>query len=142
MMYYTATRLLATVAALSTLALMVHAARPCADNYAYQDFWGYARLLLLAVWVTLPYLLLVIMAKSAFPFTTKEIIVMSAALIVCVGGMAAYVDAMWLRPDPQGGLAFLAVPLYQMIIVALLAGLQLLVKKTHFLECARRSSSG
>lgn len=104
-------------------------ARPWGDNYAYQDFWGYARLLLLAVWVTLPYLLLVIMAKSAFPFTNKEIIVMSAALIVCVGGMAAYVDAMWLRPDPQGGLAFLAVPLYQAIIVALLAGLQLLVKK-------------
>ncbi len=81
------------------------------------------------------------MAKSAVRFATKEIFVFIGALMISLGGMAAYVDAIWLRPDPQGGLAFLAVPLYQMIIVALLAGLQLLVKKVQFLECTRRSSS-
>ncbi len=78
MMYYTATRLLATVAALSTLALMVHAARPWGDNYAYQDFWGYARLLLLAVWVTLPYLLLVSWPKVRFVSQPKKFLSLSA----------------------------------------------------------------
>jgi hypothetical protein len=129
MMSYTATRLLAVVGALSTLALMVYAARPW-GNYAYQGVWGYAFLLFLAGWATLPYLLLVIMAKSAVPFASKEIFVFIGALIISVGGMAAYVDAVWLRPDPQGGLAFVAVPLYQLIVAGLLAGVQVLRKKS------------
>lgn len=129
-MYYTATRFLAAVAALSTLAMMVYAARPWGDNYAYQSLWGYASLLLLAVWATLPYLVLVIMARSAVHFRTKEILVLMGAVIIAAGGMAAYVDAIWLHPDAQGGLAFIVVPFYQMIIVGLLAGLQLLMKKS------------
>jgi hypothetical protein len=129
-MYYTATRILALMAALCTLALMVYAARPWDDNYAYQGLWGYAHLLLLAIWVTLPYLLLCIMAKSAVRFTAREILVLIGALIITVGGMLAYIDAFWLRPDPQSGLAFLAVPLYQLIIAGLLAGVQFLVRKS------------
>jgi predicted permease len=74
------------------------------------------------VWVTLPYLLLGMMAKNAGHFQTKEILVLIGALIITVGGMAAYVDAIWLRPDPQSGLAVLAVPLYQLIIVGLVRG--------------------
>jgi len=128
-MYYPATRLLAVVGAVSTLALMVGAARPWGDNYAYQGLWGYASLLLLAIWVALPYLLLCIIAKSAVPFQTKEIIVLIGALIIFVGGMAVFVDAIWLHPDPQSGLAFLAVPLYQMIVVGLLKGLEWVVGK-------------
>ncbi|MFZ2089217.1 MAG: hypothetical protein WAU47_11620 [Desulfobaccales bacterium] len=70
------------------------------------------------------------MAKRAVRVASKGILLLIGALIVAVGGMAAYVDAFWLHPDPQAGLAFMAVPLYQLIIVGLLAGLQFLVKKS------------
>ena len=128
-MHYTATRLIAPAAALVTLTLMIYMARPWGDNYAYQSLSGYALLLGFAVWATLPYLVLFIMAKSAVRFKTKEILVLIGALIISVGGMAAYVDAIWLRPDPQGGLAFVAVPLYQWVILGLLAGIHFLLSK-------------
>jgi hypothetical protein len=129
-MYSTAIRLIAVIAALVTLILMTYMARPWGDTYAYQTLSGYAGLLAIAVWATLPYLVLFIMARSAVHFKTKTILVLIGALIISVGGLAAYADVIWLRPDPQGGLAFLAVPFYQWIILGLLAGLQLLVKKS------------
>jgi hypothetical protein len=128
-MYYAATRCLSLAAALGTLALMVSASRPWGDNDAYQDWWGYAGLLLLAVWATVPYLGIVILAKRAVQVRAREILVLAGALIIMVGGLAAYVDAIWLHPDPQGGLAFIVVPLYQGIVLGVLAALQLLVKK-------------
>ena len=124
------TRWLAAAGAMGTLALMVYAARPWGNTDAYQDFGGYARLFLLAVWAGLPYLGLVILVKRAAPVKAREIIVLIGALIITIGGLAAYVDAIWLHPDPQGGLAFVAVPLYQWLMVGLLAVLQLLMKKS------------
>ena len=109
---------------------MVYAARPWGDNDAYQDWWGYAGLLFLAVWATLPYVGLFILAKRPVPARAREILLLVGALIVTVGGLAAYVDAIWLHPDPQGGLASVTVPLYQLIIVGLLAVLQFLLKKS------------
>jgi hypothetical protein len=128
-MYYVATRCLSLAAALSTLALMVYAARPWGDNDAYQDWRGYAVLSLLAVWATLPYLGMLLLARRAVDAKAGEILVLVGALIITVGGLAAYVDAIWLHPDPQGGLAFIVVPLYQGIILGLLAVLLWLVKK-------------
>lgn len=129
-MNYTAIRLIALSGALITVVLLIYMAQPWGGNYSYQGLSGYAWLLGIAVWATLPYLVLFIMAKGAVHFQTKGILVLIGALIISVGGMAAYVDAIWLRPDPQGGLAFLAVPLYQMIVVGLLAVVQVLVKKS------------
>ena len=102
-MYARSTRWLAILAALSTLALMVSAAWPWGGNYAYQGWWGYAGLLFLAVWATLPYLGLFILAKRAVHARAREILVLVGALIVTVGGLAAYADAVWLHPDPQEG---------------------------------------
>jgi hypothetical protein len=129
MIYYTATRVLAAAAALSTLALMVYMAHPWGDNDAFQSLSGYFRLLLLAVWAILPYLVLFIIARRAVHAKAGEILILVGALIISAGGLAAYADAVWLHPDPQGGLAFMAVPLYQLVIVGLLAGLLWLGKK-------------
>ena len=129
MMYLTATRWLAILGAISTLVLMVTMARPWGNNDAFQDLSGYALLLLMAAWATLPYLVVFFMAKWAVPVKGKEIAVFIGALILFAGGLAVYVDAMWLHPDPQGGLAFIAVPLYQGIVLGVLAGLLLLVQK-------------
>lgn len=128
-MYYVATRFLSLAAALSTLAVMVYAARSWGDKCASQGWEVDALLLCLAVWSILPYVGFVILAKRAVQVRGREILVLVGALIITVGGLAAYVDAIWVHPDPQGGLAFFAVPLYQMIIVGLLAVLVWLVKK-------------
>ena len=128
-MHARATRILAILGALSTLAFMVTMARPWGDNDAYQGLGGYLWLLFLALWAILPYLLLFIMANRVVNFKNKAIFLLIGALIMVGGGMAAYVDAMWLHPDPQGGLVFIAVPLYQWIIVGLLAGFLWLAKK-------------
>jgi hypothetical protein len=124
-----ATRCLSLAAALGTLALMVSAARPWGANDAYQGWRGYAWLFLLAVWATLPYLGILLLARRAVQVRAREILVLAGALIITGGGLAAYVEAIWLHPDPQGGLAFIVVPLYQGIILGLLAVLLWLVKK-------------
>jgi hypothetical protein len=128
-MYASVSRTLAILAALSSLALMVYAARPWGDDYAYQGWRGYAGLLLMMAWATLPYLGIVLLARQAVHGKAGEILVLVGALIVTVGGLAAYVEAIWLHPDPQGGLAFIVVPFYQAIILGLLAVLLWLVKK-------------
>jgi hypothetical protein len=123
MLYLTATQILAILAALSTLALMAYAAQPWGDNAFYRGLLGYAWLLLMAVWATLHYLVLFIMAKRAVHSRAKKFFALLGALIIAGSGLAAYVDAIWLHPDPQSGLAFIAVPLYQWLIVGLLAAI-------------------
>ena len=128
-LYHMATRCLSLAAALGTLALLVSAARPWGDNDAYQGWLGYAGLFLLAVWAILPYLGILLLARRAVAVKAGEILVLAGALIMTGGGLAAYVDAVWLHPDPQGGLAFVVVPLYQGIVLGVLTGLLLLIKK-------------
>jgi hypothetical protein len=128
--YYTATRLMVLSAALVTLTLVTYMARPWGDNYAYQSLWGYAWLLGIAVWATLPYLMLLCMAPKASPSKVKKVINLVGTLVVTCGGAALYIDAAFLHRDPQGGLVFIAVPLYQWIALALLAGMHVLFRKS------------
>jgi hypothetical protein len=114
-MHYTATRLIVLSAAMITLTLLIYMAQPWGNNYAYQSLSGYAWLLSIAVWATLPYLMVVI-----------------GTLIISLGGVALYLDAAFLHQDPQGGLVFIAVPLYQWIILGFLTGF-------HFLICKKQS---
>jgi len=127
--HYTATRLIALSAALITLALMIYMARPWGDNYAYQSLSGYAWLLGFAVWATLPYLMILLLARRAWTSRASSLVVITGALIISLGGVALYVDAALLHPDPQGGLAFIAVPFYQWIVLGCLTGIHLLLSR-------------
>ena len=124
-MYYAATRLIALLAILATLALMIYMARPWGDNYAYQSLSGYVWLLGFALWAILPYFVVLFLVRRPFQSQAKLIFVIGA-LIISLGGVALYVDAALLHPDPQGALAFIAVPFYQFIILGLLTGYHLL----------------
>jgi hypothetical protein len=128
-LYITATRLIALSAALVTLTLMIYMARPWGDNYAYQSLSGYAWLLGFAVWATLPYLIILLLARKAFQSQANKLLVIIGALIISLGGVALYIDAAFLHRDPQGGLAFSAVPCYQWIILGLLTGIYFLLSK-------------
>lgn len=123
-------RLVALFAALITLALLIYMAQPGGNNHAYQSFSGYIWLLGFAVWAILPYLMLFLMAKKVLYSTIKKLIFIIGTLIISIGGVALYVDAALLHRDPQGALVFIAVPLYQWMIVALLAGIHLLIRKS------------
>jgi hypothetical protein len=131
-MHPTATRLIGVSAALLTLTLMIFMARPWGDNSAYQTTSGYAWLLGIAVWATLPYPMLLFMAPKTFRSKVNKFINIIGILIVTLGGVALYIDAAFLHRDPQGGLVFFAVPVYQWITLAFLAGMHV-----HF----RRSQS-
>jgi hypothetical protein len=128
--FSTATRLIPLSAALVTLTLMISMARPWGDNSAYQTASGYAWLLGLAVWATLPYLMLLFMARKRLRSKINEIVNICGILVVALGGVALYLDAAFLHRDPQGGLAFMAVPFYQWLTLAFFAGVQVLFRKS------------
>jgi hypothetical protein len=128
-MPYTAIRLTALAAALVTLALLIYAAQPWGDNYAYQDLSGYLGLLGFAVWVTLPYLMIIFLAKKALISQVNKFLVVIGALLISFGGVALYVEAMLLHRDAQGALAFVAVAFYQWMVLGFLGGLYFLLRK-------------
>jgi hypothetical protein len=117
-----ATRLAALSAALITLILMIYMAQPWGGNYAYQSLSGYAWLLGFAVWATLPYGMIIFLAGKALPSPAQKLLVVISAILISLCGVALYIDAAFLHPDPQGALVFIAVPLYQWIILGLLTG--------------------
>ncbi len=131
-MHYTATRLIVLSAAMTTLTLLIYMAQPWGDNDAYQSLSEYAWLLGIAVWVTLPHLIILFLARKAFEFKANILMVAIVTLIISFGGVALYVDAAFLHRDPQGGLVFLAVPCYQWIIIGLLTGIHFLLSKKQY----------
>ena len=126
---YALIRLIDLVAALITLTLMILMARPWGDNCAYQSLSGYAWLLAFVVWATLPYLVILFLARKALPSRMHNLMVLIGALAVSLGGVALYVDAAWLQPDPQGALVFIAVSLYQWVILGIVAGILFIFSK-------------
>jgi len=128
-MYLTVTRVTALAAALATLALMADMARPGGDNYAYQNLSGYGWLLALAVWATLPYLMMLFLARKASASKANQVLLVLGALVISGGGVALYVDTAFFHRDPQGGLAFFAVPGFQWLMIGLLTGIQVLLSK-------------
>jgi len=105
-------------------------ARPWSDNSAYQSASDYAWLLGLVVWATLPYLMLLFMARKSYRSKPNEFISIVVTVVVACGGIALYLDAAFLHRDPQGGLVFMAVPLYQWLTLAFFAGIQVLFRKS------------
>jgi hypothetical protein len=113
-MNYSAIRFIAISAALITLALMIYMARPWGDNYAYQSMSGYILLLGFAVWATIPYLMVLSLARRAFASQANKLPVVIVALIISFGGVALYVDAALWHPDPQGALVLISSSLLSM----------------------------
>jgi hypothetical protein len=124
-----ATRLVALSAALITLILMIYMAQPWGANSAYQNLSGYAWLLGFAVWATLPYVVIIFLAGRALQSQAHKLLVVISAFLISLGGVALYIDAAFLHRDPQGALVFIAVPLYQWIILGLLTGCHFFLNK-------------
>jgi len=126
-MYYTATRLIALAAAMFTLALLIYLAKPWSGKFAHQSPPGYLMLLGFAVWVTLPYLMTIFLVKKAAASQAKNFVAIIGGLTISLGGVALYIDAVFLYKDAQGALAFVVVPFYQWIILVFLTGFHFLL---------------
>ena len=121
-------RLIALAGALITLTLMIYMAQPWGDNDAYQSLSGYVGLLALAVWANLPYFMILFLAGKASQPRAIKLTGVIGTLIIS-SGVLLYADAAFLHPDPQGALVFIAVPLYQWLILALWAGIHFLFRR-------------
>ncbi len=69
-------------------------------------------------WAITPYIYLAIMTKLV-SHNVSSIIIAVLAFIVGGFGVGGFVDAMFIHPDAQGGLAFIVVPLWQWALLLL-----------------------
>lgn len=114
-------RLLLAAAMASTLGLALYMARPWGDSFAHSAS-GWLILGGFMLWAVSP---LAMLAWIAGSFGRARIAMTGLAIgAVCIAlaGLYAYVDAAVLRPDAQGGLAFVFVPLAQWAAVLCLGG--------------------
>jgi len=98
-----------------TVALGIYCARPWGSNHAYQDLSGYLVLCGLMAWAISPYIAMLttmwLVRKHPRILTGLSI----GASAIAVLGFGLLFDAVSIHRDPQSGLAFLFVPVYQWI---------------------------
>lgn len=101
----------------ATLGVGIHMARPWGDNYAYQAASGYVALGTMLLWAVSPLAGLALGMRLLRGSVVARRVFAGGAVLVGLVGVYAYVDAAFLHPDAQGGLAFLFVPLGQWLAV-------------------------
>lgn len=100
--------------ALATLALLVASSGGAA---AFLD--GGVRF---AAWALAPYALLTV-GLSRFWSRRARLAGLAGCAAVVAGAVAAYADALFVHPDPQSALAFVFVPVVQIVVALLTIGL-------------------
>lgn len=73
----------------------------------------------LATWVAAPYFLMLIPVVLANT-VPSQVTVLALSGVLVFGGLFLYWDVMFWHPDAQGALAFLVIPLYQYVAVAVI----------------------
>lgn len=68
------------------------------------------------IWAISPYLFTAWLVKLSIQYKTV-IIVFGTSLILAIGGIYLFIDAMYVHPDPQGALVFVVIPMYQWAIL-------------------------
>jgi hypothetical protein len=95
------------------LALMVWAAQPWGANFYYQDLRDYLSLAAMMAWAAAPFLALAFLFRQ--PARNQAQVITSTVItaVICTASLYLTVDAMFIAPDAQGGLIFIALPFYQ-----------------------------
>lgn len=83
----------------------------------------------LLIWAVSPYLFAIFMTKRSHKDIVVNI-VFGVSLCLAAAGIYLLVDAMYIHTDPQGGLAFVVVPMYQWMILLITALPLYLINKT------------
>ena len=75
--------------------------------------------LLLAVWLLVPYALLALVVR----FARVPRAALASATVIAALGLAFLLHSVVLRPDPQGAIAVMATPLYQLLATGIVVPL-------------------
>ncbi len=112
---------IAISAAAFTICMMIYAAQPWGDNYAYKTFSDYLTLVGFALWAISPYLILTIILQGfrKNKYSTNTAII--GALIIAITSCALLIDAFFIHIDAQNALVFIFLPIYQWVAFLVLA---------------------
>jgi hypothetical protein len=81
---------------------------------------GFEGAIFMAAWLLLPYAALALALACFSKERASEISYALATLAVAASGLLFLIDVIFLRPNPQGGLAFVLTPIYQAIGIPVL----------------------
>lgn len=104
--------------AIATIAIAIYAAQPWGDNDAYETLSDYLFLAVFVGWAISPYLLLDWSARRGLPDGMQGVLRVAVAGLITFWGIAVLVNAVFLKPDAQGALIFLFLPIFQWLVLA------------------------
>jgi hypothetical protein len=97
--------------ALFTLGMMLYASQPWSE----QGAGGWLALAAFAAFALSPYAVLALAARRADPHPARAWILLAVGVLVTVTAAWFYVLGFLVEPDPQSGLLFVFLPIYQLI---------------------------
>lgn len=98
------------LAALATFFLMLYAGRPWQGSVL-----SWIGVVAFGAWAISPYALLMFLIRHGRTNRLKSLTLLLLGLALSALALFVYVDALFVHPDPQSGLVFLFVPLYQLV---------------------------
>jgi len=101
--------------------MMIYAAQPWGDKYAYKNFADYLTLFGYALWAISPYLILVIIFQSFQKNQYSINVAFFGALIIVLTSCGLLIDAFFIHIDAQNALLFLFLPICQWLAFLILA---------------------
>lgn len=116
-----AARILALVMAIATAGLVIRMADVTVGTSLF--------LLLVLGWCVSPYAAIALAMRR--PWKSTEAVLVAFATTIGIAGLAAYVYLVtfFVKPDPQGGLVLLFIPLWQWVGVVVGLGVAWLVER-------------
>ena len=105
-----ATYAIAVAGGLFTLALMLYASEPW-----HADLGRWALVLPFAALSVSPYLVLARLARGLADDAAKSRVLLGVTLLVTAPALWIYWQGFLIEPDPQSGLLFVFLPIYQFI---------------------------
>jgi len=112
-----------------SLGVSIYAAQPWGGNYAYQNLGDYLELLAWEAFITLPFLLLFLVARRYATPGPQMMFLVFGCLVMSGFGVYTYIDAVFVNPSSTAALIFLVLPIYQLIFVAIIWGVCAVVRR-------------
>lgn len=116
-----ASRIIALLMSIATAGLLLKAADLSAGRVLF--------LVLVLAWAVSPYALLALALRR--PWMSTEAVLVAFATTIAVSGLALYIYtvAFLVKPDAQGGLVFLFIPLWQWVGALIGLGVAWLIER-------------
>ena len=122
-------RLIIISATIFTIAIMVYAAQPWGDNYAYKTYSDYLTLIGYMLWAISPYFMLAIISHGFRYHPAASLTALVGIVLIVLASAALLIDTFFVHIDAQGGLIFLFLPIPQWLAALFLGIICLIVSK-------------